>query len=118
MHPLQAITSKEGLMGCIDHLLQWAASVAEEAIAAAATDEAHEPACKALLVFNLFGLEAYHVAEALSIPCMVASPCLVPYSAPSSFARRFQQSCPATYQWLKSNDDVPGNEACAPIRWT
>lgn len=30
-----------------------------------------------LIIFNLFGLEGYHIAEALGVPCVAASPCQV-----------------------------------------
>lgn len=50
---------------------------------------AHEPNhptqshINALIVFNFFSLEGYHVADAFDIPCVCASPHLVPYKAPS-----------------------------------
>jgi hypothetical protein len=36
-----------------------------------------------LLLFNLFALEGYCIAEALQVPCCVVQPYLVPYSMPA-----------------------------------
>jgi hypothetical protein len=30
-----------------------------------------------LVVFNLFALEGYHIAEALGVACMAATPCVL-----------------------------------------
>ena len=59
------------------------------------------PAFKGFIIFNLFALEGFHVAEALGLPCMALSPCLVPYTPPASFERRFKKSSPALYQALQ-----------------
>ena len=32
-----------------------------------------------IIVFNLFSLEAYHIAEALGVSCVAASPYIIPY---------------------------------------
>lgn len=55
-----------------------------------------------LLVFNLFALEALHIAECLCVPCLAASPCLVPYTFPSSFPRRFRKAWPDLYSRLQT----------------
>ena len=47
-----------------------------------------------LLVFNFFGLEASHLAEALLVPCAAVSPCLEPSAPPAGFVRRFWQQHP------------------------
>lgn len=65
----------------------------------------------ALVVINLFALEGWHVAEALGVPCVVASPTLVPYTPPSSFARRFEQAYPGLYRRLLDQEDG------APASW-
>lgn len=56
---------------------------------------------RALIIFNLFALEGFHLAEALGVPCLAISPCLVPYSPPASFARRFRKSSATLYQALQ-----------------
>jgi hypothetical protein len=58
-----------------------------------------QPVC--LLVFNLFALEAYHLAEALGSACAAAHPYAIPYSMPSTFEQQFQQQEPALYQQLQ-----------------
>ncbi|KAF6248879.1 hypothetical protein COO60DRAFT_1020102 [Scenedesmus sp. NREL 46B-D3] len=53
-----------------------------------------------LIIFNLFALEGYHIAEALQLPCLVAQPYLIPYSMPASFQRRFARALPHLAQAL------------------
>jgi FkbM family methyltransferase len=65
----------------------------------------------ALVVINLFALEGWHIAEALGIPCAVVSPTVVPYTPPSSFAKRFRRAYPGLYQSLLDGDDG------APASW-
>ena len=65
----------------------------------------------ALVVINLFALEGWHIAEALGVPCVVASPTLVPYTPPSSFVRRFQRAYPGLYRRLLDQEDG------APASW-
>jgi hypothetical protein len=60
---------------------------------------------RALIVINLFALEGWHIAEALGVPCAVASPCVVPYTPPSSFAKRFRQAYPGLFEFLQSQED-------------
>lgn len=47
-----------------------------------------------LLLFNLFALEAYSIAEALQVPCCVLQPYLIPYSVPAGFRGRLQAADP------------------------
>eukprot|EP00803_Ostreobium_quekettii_P002354 evm.model.scf_1228.2 EVM.evm.TU.scf_1228.2 scf_1228:18346-22669(-) len=42
------------------------------------------------IVFNLFCLEAYHIAEALGVPCIAASPYIVPYKMPERLRRALE----------------------------
>ncbi|KAK3258168.1 hypothetical protein CYMTET_32777 [Cymbomonas tetramitiformis] len=56
----------------------------------------------ALIVFNLFALEGWHLAEFFGVRCLAASPCLVPYSAPSGFQGRFKKSLPALHARLQA----------------
>lgn len=67
---------------------------------------------RALIVFNLFALEGFHLAEALGVPCLAVSPCLVPYSPPAAFARRFKKSSAALYQALQ--EAAPGTDLIVP----
>lgn len=67
-----------------------------------------------LIVFNLFALEGFHLAEALGLPCLAASPCLVPYAPPAGFERRFQLQHPRLYQRLLAageGEGAPRNDA-------
>lgn len=92
-----------------------------EAAQAAAADAAHEeqrgassrrsPSCQTLqpqplqrlIVFNLFALgEGFSIAEALGVPCLAASPCLVPYAAPSSLRESFQSEHPQLFERLQA----------------
>lgn len=50
-----------------------------------------------LLIFNLFSLEVFHIAEAMGVPCLAVSPCLVPYSCPAGFCQRFVQQQPELF---------------------
>ena len=59
-----------------------------------------------LLVFNLFALEGFHVAEELRVPCAAVSPCLVPSAPAAGFERRFRAQHPRLYQRLKRS--TPG----------
>ncbi|KAL6762927.1 hypothetical protein V8C86DRAFT_2509173 [Haematococcus lacustris] len=54
------------------------------------------------LVFNLFALEVWHIAEALGLPCAACHSYQVPYSCPTSFPRRFQAVHPTLYQQLQA----------------
>lgn len=61
-----------------------------------------------LLIFNLFALECFSVAEALRVPCAAASPCLVPNAPPAGFQRRFQAAHPQLYRRLREAGDGQG----------
>ncbi len=60
---------------------------------------------QALLIFNLFALEAFHLAETLAIPCLAASPCLAPYAPPAGFERRFRLAHLGLYERLRAADE-------------
>jgi hypothetical protein len=57
------------------------------------------------LVFNLFALEGFHIAEALAVPCAAVSPCLVPSAPPAGFERRFRAAHPRLHRRLKCSGD-------------
>ncbi len=59
-----------------------------------------EGAGKRLLVHNLFAMEAISIAEALGVPSMALSPCLVPQVAPASLQRHFKREHSALYAAL------------------
>lgn len=55
-----------------------------------------------VLVGNLFALPVvFHLAERLGVPWLVASPCLVPYSAPPGFEQSFSQEMPELFDVLR-----------------
>ncbi|DBA81538.1 hypothetical protein WJX77_007263 [Trebouxia sp. C0004] len=60
----------------------------------------HQPQ-RTLIIFNLFSLEALHLAEALGISCLAISPCLLPYTVPNSFPRQFLKAWPALHSALQ-----------------
>lgn len=62
--------------------------------------QAGEQPLRAMVLFNLFALEAYHVAEALQLPCAVAAPYAMPYRCPSAFTRAFASELPELYAAL------------------
>lgn len=49
---------------------------------------------------NLFAMEAVSIAEALGVPSLAMSPCLVPQAPPASLARLFQQEHAALHAAL------------------
>uniref|UniRef100_A0A7N0RFV6 Erythromycin biosynthesis protein CIII-like C-terminal domain-containing protein n=1 Tax=Kalanchoe fedtschenkoi TaxID=63787 RepID=A0A7N0RFV6_KALFE len=53
------------------------------------------------VVINFFALEGWSLAELYGVPCVVAAPYVVPYSAPSSFERRFIEELPLLYKYLQ-----------------
>ncbi|CAL9102025.1 unnamed protein product [Musa textilis] len=55
------------------------------------------------IVINFFALEGWHLAEMFQIRCVIASPYVVPYSAPSSFERRFKQELPCLYKYFQES---------------
>jgi hypothetical protein len=77
-----------------------------------------------LLLFNLFALECYSIAETLQVPCCVVQPYLVPYSMPSGFQRRFQRAAPGLAHLLQTSQQPPAAAAAAaehavstPVSW-
>ena len=52
---------------------------------------------KRLLVHNLFAMEAISIAEALGVPSLALSPCLVPQAPPASLERQFKREHAALY---------------------
>ena len=49
---------------------------------------------------NLFAMEAVSIAEALGVPSLAVSACLVPQAAPASLQRRFRRAHPALHAAL------------------
>jgi hypothetical protein len=67
-----------------------------QAVAAcfAATHARSGPSSGALLVFNLFALEGWHLAERLGVPAVAAAPYVVPYTLPAAFSVAFERALP------------------------
>ncbi|KAJ0988050.1 hypothetical protein J5N97_006406 [Dioscorea zingiberensis] len=61
------------------------------------------------IVINLFALEGWSLAELFQVPCVVAAPYVVPYSAPSSFEHQFSQELPLLFKYFR---DAPANKVC------
>ena len=53
-----------------------------------------------LILFNLFALGVWHIADAFGIRCAAASPCLIPYAHPADFEDRFKAAHPALHRAL------------------
>ena len=64
-----------------------------------------------VILANLFGLEGFHIAEALECSFVAASPCLVPYSS-ASFEQRFSNAFPQLFARLQESS--PGT---AGLKW-
>jgi hypothetical protein len=73
----------------------------------------HHQQCRRLLLFNLFALEGYHLAEALSVRAAVVQPYTIPYSAPGSFPRRFQAALPRLSEALRAVQHQQHQQAAA-----
>ena len=58
------------------------------------------------IVFNLFALEAFHVAEALRVPCVAVSPYIMPTSMPAIVKRQFARVLPALYALLMAGEEI------------
>lgn len=54
------------------------------------------------IAINFFALEGWHLAEFFQVPCVVTAPYVVPYSAPSTFERRFKIAQPLLYKRLQA----------------
>ena len=65
-------------------------------------DHARQRVCRRVIVHNLFALEGYHIAEALGVPSVAVSACLVPYPPPADFEARFRWAFPGLYLALQS----------------
>ena len=74
----------------------------------------HEPILSALtalesapslVILNLFSLGGWHLAEHLGVPCVVLSPCVVPYSLPVGFEEHFAATHPRLYAALRDGRD-------------
>ncbi|XP_010261041.1 PREDICTED: sterol 3-beta-glucosyltransferase UGT80B1 isoform X2 [Nelumbo nucifera] len=61
------------------------------------------------ILINFFALEGWNLAELFQIRCIVAAPYVVPYSAPSSFERRFKKEFPLLYKYLQES---PVDQVC------
>ncbi|OAY39890.1 sterol 3-beta-glucosyltransferase UGT80B1 isoform X1 [Manihot esculenta] len=61
------------------------------------------------IVINFFALEGWSLAEHFRVRCVVASPYVIPYSAPSSFECRFRKELPLLYEYLQ---EAPTNKVC------
>ena len=55
-----------------------------------------------VVVHNLFALEGYHIAEALGVPSIAVSACLVPYPPPADFEARFRRAFPGLFLGLQN----------------
>ena len=53
-----------------------------------------------LVIFNLFSLGAWHIADALGAPSIAISPCVIPYGPPAQFEERFRVAHPELYAAL------------------
>ncbi|XP_044489741.1 sterol 3-beta-glucosyltransferase UGT80B1 isoform X3 [Mangifera indica] len=61
------------------------------------------------IVINFFALEGWSLAELFRVRCIIASPYVVPYSAPSSFEHCFLKEHPLLYKYLQ---EAPVNKVC------
>ncbi|KAK2966631.1 hypothetical protein RJ640_002329, partial [Escallonia rubra] len=61
------------------------------------------------IMINFFALEGWSLAELYNVRCTVAAPYVVPYSAPSSFERRFRKEFPILYEYLQ---EAPSDRVC------
>ena len=52
------------------------------------------------VVFNLFALGAWHIAEARGVAAVAASPCLIPYTPPAAFEEAFRSELPRLHAAL------------------
>ncbi len=65
---------------------------------------------KQLVVFNLFSLEGYSIAEAAGCRCVAVSPCLMPTAPPRGLSRRFCAALPHLHARLENAG--PGEPPC------
>lgn len=62
-----------------------------------------------VVIINFFALEGWSLAELFNVRCVVAAPYVVPYSAPSSFERKFREELPLLYDYLQA---APSEKIC------
>lgn len=58
---------------------------------------------------NLFAMEAFSIAEALGVPSLALSPCLVPQTPPASLERQFKREHAALYASLNRPGAPPSH---------
>ena len=61
------------------------------------------------VVFNLFSLGAWHLADKYRIPSVCLSPCVIPYEHPASFEARFVDAHPDLHAMLST---APAGHIC------
>ena len=71
------------------------------------------------VLFNLFSLGGWHLAEALGVPSVALSPCVVPYAPPAGFEGTFRAQYPVLHRELQkaNGDGASGSEDCDRIGW-
>eukprot|EP00824_Muranothrix_gubernata_P011525 TRINITY_DN24984_c0_g1_i1.p1 TRINITY_DN24984_c0_g1~~TRINITY_DN24984_c0_g1_i1.p1 ORF type:complete len:483 (-),score=70.42 TRINITY_DN24984_c0_g1_i1:6-1247(-) len=67
------------------------------------------------LVFNLLSIAGFHMAEALAIPCVCTSTCILPYACPPSFPSLFRQEHPRLYKCLQDAEKDPAHVGWAEV---
>lgn len=60
-----------------------------------------------VIVFNLFALEGFHIAESMGVPAVAASPCLSPASLPAAAERALHRYQPALCAQLEARGVWP-----------
>ena len=75
--------------------------------------KAYVAACQGAccVVFNLFSLAGWHVADSLGCPSVAVSPCLIPYACPVAFKRQIRAEFPGLYWRLQSACGVDAEPA-------
>ena len=66
-----------------------------------------------LIVFNLFAMSAYHVAEWRGVACAAVSPYMIPYDKPSTFSKSFANAYPHLHQKLERSFRGNTGEQCS-----
>lgn len=82
-----------------------------------ASNSSAPPRRPRLIVFNLFSLEGFHIAEGLGVPCLAASPCLPPYGPPAGFRRRFERAHLELFSRLQAAEGGQGGELTPVLAW-
>jgi hypothetical protein len=78
------------------------ASAREECLRAVAACFAAAHDGGAALVFSLFALEAWHLAQRLGVPAVAAAPYVVPYAMPAAFGAAIEASLPELADALRA----------------